>query len=114
MSETDIVRDAMTALPYLLPGCKPIRVNSGRRGGVRMSSESMPDIIGVQKFGMFMAVEVKTEDGQLNDDQYAFLADIHTRGGYAGLFTPSGLFRFVEMPAKHMTPKQRALYAVLS
>jgi len=112
MSETDIVRDAMTALPYLLPRCKPIRVNSGRRGGVRMTSEKVPDIIGVLADGKFMAIEVKTEDGQLRDEQYAFLADTHKRGGYAGLFTPSGLFRFADMPAKHMTPAQRERHGV--
>lgn len=107
MSETEVVRDAMAKLPILLPGCKPIRINSGRRGGVRMTSENVPDIIGVQRWGMFLAVEVKTESGQLTDEQYNFLRDVHGRGGYAGLYTPSGLFRFIDMPDKHMTPTQR-------
>jgi hypothetical protein len=97
----------MTALPYLLPGCRVIRVNSGRRGGVRMTSEKVPDLIGVQRLGAFIAIEVKTEDGQLEEHQYEFLRDTHERGAYAGLFTPSGLFRFLDMPEKHMTPSQR-------
>lgn len=107
MSETDVVREAMKQLPYLLPGCKAIRVNSGRKGGVRMSSENMVDIIGVQKFGMFLAVEVKTEEGRLSDEQFAFLADIHRRGGYAGLFAPSGLYHFKQIPPRFMTPAQQ-------
>ncbi len=111
MTETDIVRDAMTALPYLLPGSKFWRANSGGgKTGHRCNSINLPDLVGMQKFGMFMAVEVKTETGQLRDEQYSFLADVHGRGGYAGLFTPSGLFRFVDMPAKHMTPQQREFH----
>lgn len=105
--ETPIVAYALKALPVYFPGAKLWRANSGGPSGAKSyghkcNSINLVDIVGWQRWGMALAIEVKTETGRLSAGQYAFLQDVDTRGGYAGLFTPSGLFKFGTFPDKHM------------
>ncbi len=50
-------------------GIWAIRINAGRRGGVRMAPKGTPDILVLQPY---LWLEVKDEDGELNDDQVRF------------------------------------------
>jgi hypothetical protein len=103
VSETDVVRAAMKFLAAKFPGSFFWRANSGgNKSGRKHNSRNLVDIVGWQRSGMAMAIEVKTEDGRLARLQYVFLAEVNKRGGYAGLFTPSGLFDFGSIPDKHM------------
>ena len=46
------------------------------------SQKGVADIIGIYK-GQFMAIEVKTQKGKLNDNQRAFLTEVKYAGGIA-------------------------------
>jgi hypothetical protein len=108
VSETDVVRAAMQALPVHFPGAFFWRANSGgNKSGRRHNSRNLVDIVGWQRNGLALAIEVKTEDGRLTQAQYIFLADVVLRTGYAGLFTPSGLFDFGSIPDKHLPRGKR-------
>jgi hypothetical protein len=65
------------------------------------------DIVGWQRFGMALAVEVKTEDGQLTDEQFEFLRDVKERGGFAGVYAPSGLYEFSNIPVRFLPANKR-------
>ena len=54
-----------------------IRINSGRRGGIRMAPKGTPDILVLQPY---LWLEVKDEDGKLNPDQEAFFEKAKREG----------------------------------
>lgn len=102
MSETEVVRQAMKALPVLYPGSRWVRINCGRRGGISFTSESVPDLIGIQRFGMGAVAEVKTATGRLTPEQHACLLDVGRRGALSILYTPEEIYNWDEIPAKHL------------
>lgn len=109
--ETAIVADALKFLAFRFPGSKLWRANSGGgKTGHRCNSIDLVDIIGWAKFGMAIAIEVKTATGELSDHQCDFLNDIMVRGGYAGLYAPGILYDWGRIPARFMTPFQRKRY----
>ena len=86
--EQDLVK---AVLQYLtLQGCLVWRQNQGAvkasyKGKERFvrfcSRPGVSDIIGVSKWGHFMAVECKKPKGRLTPDQESFLADVRIKGG---------------------------------
>lgn len=109
-SETAVVRQALDYLPARFPGCKVWRANSGgnKSGRRKANSINLPDIVGIQRFGMGLFVEVKTETGRLKPEQAAFLREMHERGCYAGVYVPGALHQWGTVPEKYMPPKPRA------
>lgn len=67
MSEIALQRSILDGLEKL--GFWAMRINSGRRGGVRMAPKGTPDIFVLQPF---VLLECKLEDGKLSPDQVAF------------------------------------------
>lgn len=102
--ETPIVRDALKFLPLKFPGCKVWRANSGgnKSGRRKANSINLPDIVGIQRWGMGLFVEVKTETGRLTHDQAMFLREMHERGCYAGVYSPGRLAQWGTVDEKHM------------
>lgn len=102
--ETGVVREALAYLPMKFHGCKVWRANSGgnKSGRRRANSINLPDICGVQRYGMSLFVEVKTAVGRLTRAQHAFLREMHERGAASGVYSPAGFFHFDAIPEQHM------------
>lgn len=47
------------------------------------STPGVPDIVGILKGGRFLGIEVKTEKGQLNNNQSQWINAINSYGGLA-------------------------------
>lgn len=67
MSETDLQRSILDGLEKL--GFWAMRINSGRRGGVKMAPKGTPDILVLQPY---VWLEVKLPVSSVNPDQIAF------------------------------------------
>lgn len=106
-AETPVVREALKTLAFIFPGARIWRQNSGRKGHVRFASENLPDIVGVQRFGMALFVEVKTATGRLSQEQAEFLADMQQRGCVAGVYAPGVFYMWGMVPDKHMPRTSR-------
>lgn len=116
MSETAVLRRAMQALVLYAPGARFWRANVDMRGVYKKGFVGMPDILGWQKHGMALAVEVKDATGRLTAEQHAFLEDVHNRGGLACLYAPlaeGGLedfFQFTRIPQRYL-PREKKVRA---
>ncbi len=67
MSETQLQRAILDGLEAM--GFWAMRINSGRRGGVRMAPKGTPDILVLQPY---IWLEVKLPVSSINPDQIAF------------------------------------------
>ncbi len=66
-------------------GAVKIPVPGGKDRFIRYGFPGLSDIIGQLKDGRFLAVEVKRYDGRLSEAQEAFLRQVATHGGVAGV-----------------------------
>lgn len=80
MTEADLLRAILAYLRYR--GVLHARTNAGRAGGVRLAPRGWCDITGCYK-GRFLAVELKSDDGELSEEQVAFLLRVRDEGGIA-------------------------------
>ncbi len=108
-TETPVVAQALKDLPLLFPGCKVWRANSGgnKSGRRKANSINLPDIVGVQRWGMGIFVEVKTATGKLSDEQWAFLLDMDERGCLARVYVADRLYDLHAVPAANMPARKR-------
>lgn len=60
------------------------------RGRKFIGRRGVSDIIGITPAGLFLAVEVKTVNDFLSDDQITFLNDVAKAGGVAYIATQEG------------------------
>jgi predicted transcriptional regulator len=65
--ETQLQQAILDGLEKL--GFWAIRINAGRRGGVRMAPKGTPDILVLQPY---VWLECKLKDGELNENQEVF------------------------------------------
>ena len=84
MSETDLVRAILGALELELH-CRFWRNNAGARKGGKLRyglAVGAADIIGIMgPAGRFIAIEVKTDEGRLSEQQEHWGATVTKRGG---------------------------------
>lgn len=67
MTETDLQRSILDGLEKA--GFWAMRINAGRKGGVRMAPKGTPDIMVLQPY---LWLEVKLPNGELGEDQVRF------------------------------------------
>jgi hypothetical protein len=94
-------------LPLLYPGCTIWRANSGgnKSGRRKANSINLPDIVGVQRFGMALFVEVKTATGRLTHEQLDFLLRMDGRGCLARVYIENKLYDLHAVPDRNLPPK---------
>lgn len=109
-AETPIVKRALEhmAVDRIFSGGEYWRQNSGRiRGKYKAASRTLPDIVGVSRWGMFCCVEVKTHDGELTDEQWDFLRDKERRGALARVYVEDTFYALADVPAKNLPASKR-------
>jgi len=72
------IRDYLNAL-----GIYHRVIQLGGIGGRSNSGKGISDIIGVLKDGRFLAIEIKTQQGRLSEEQREFLDSVSRSGGLA-------------------------------
>lgn len=82
MSETEIQREILEYLNSL-PRTVAWRNNTGRRGNVKFGLCAGSSDIICCHYGRFVAIEVKTEEGKVSDEQWAFMATVINADGTA-------------------------------
>lgn len=64
-----------------------MRVNAGRRGGVRLAPEGTADIVGIGPGGFFFGGEVKVPGKKPSEVQSLWLHRIEKLGGFVDVWT---------------------------
>lgn len=67
-----------------------IQNNLAVKGRKFIGRRGQSDLVGFTKYGQFLAVEVKTLNDRLSDDQIKFLNDVKKAGGLAYLAVQEG------------------------
>ena len=78
MSERDLYQQIIEYLS--LRGCYVWRNSTGARGKYRFGKKGGADILGVTPRGRAIAVECKSDTGELSLDQEVFLVEFKERG----------------------------------
>lgn len=67
-----------------------VQNNLAVRGRKFIGRRGQSDLVGFTKYGQFLAVEIKTLNDRLSDDQIIFLNDVKKAGGEAYIATQEG------------------------